>query len=352
MKDKEKKWSIIIGCFLVSIAVVITFQLISNSLIQTKNNFYRLFQPHSLTIEKSLDLQFNSHYIAGFTHSKIYLGDQVLSSSLFVSDYALKDTQTIKLRFPVGSRIAWKLLTCKVDSPNLFAFEGLTPHLFKGSIDSFRMASTKCDNIPFDNIVPVSGSSWLLRCSDRGKRQISLAKENESNQSRDYKNGILQNQQDGMFSVDGMIRYDRAMARLIYLYYYRNQFICMDSNLEVLYRSKTIDTNSVAKINPVHITSERAWKLASPPLFVNKHCCVYNRRLYVISGLSANNENRKSFTENSVIDVYSLEEGKYRFSFYLPPLMSSKAYDFQVTNGRLIALYDHYLVTYKINFEF
>src|SRR3974390_3471852 len=117
MKAREKKWSIIIGCFLVSIAVVITFQLISNSLNQTKNNFYRLFQPHSLTIEKSLDLQFNSHYIAGLTNAKIYLGDLVLTSTLFVSDYALKDTQTIKLHFPVGSRIAWKLLTCKVDSP-------------------------------------------------------------------------------------------------------------------------------------------------------------------------------------------------------------------------------------------
>ncbi|MCG1037959.1 hypothetical protein KI686_16295, partial [Polaribacter sp. DS7-9] len=67
---------------------------------------------------------------------------------------------------------------------------------------------------------------------------------------------ILEKQIDGLFCTDGMLHYNRKRHQLIYLYYYRNQYILMDTLLNIVHKGNTIDTNRVAKINPVKIQSQ------------------------------------------------------------------------------------------------
>ncbi len=88
-----------------------------------------------------------------------------------------------------------------------------------------------------------------------------------------------------------MLTYDKSLRRVIYLYYYRNQFITFDTNLKLISTGRTIDTNSVAKISIAEIASTKTTTLAAPPLLVNKNCCADNGKLYIQSGLISNNEN-------------------------------------------------------------
>ena len=162
---------------------------------------------------------------------------------------------------------------------------------------------------------------------------------------------LLVKQGEGLFSTDGMLLYDKSISRLIYMYYYRNQFICMDTNLKLLYKGKTIDTISRAqiKVSKIKSGSENTFTLSVPPLVVNKKGSVYKGCLFVHSNIIAKNETKKAFDNASVIDVYNLKAGSYKFSFYLPDYNNTKMFDFAINGNTLIALYDHYIFVFELN---
>lgn len=72
--------------------------------------------------------------------------------------------------------------------------------------------------------------------------------------------------------------------------------------------------------------------------------------LFVQSGLLANNENRELFSRASVVDMYEESNGRYRYSFYIPHFQEESLKSFHVNKNDLVALYDHYLVLYHLNY--
>src|SRR5205814_1160866 len=113
---------------------------------------------------------------------------------------------------------------------------------------------------------------------------------------------------------------------------------------------KTIDTTSHARIKVSQIESKNMDTLSAPPVTVNKGGCVSGDYIFINSGLLSNNEEKKGFDRCSVIDVYNLKNGEYRFSFYLPDYDKKKISDFRVFNKTLVAIYDHFLYSYQLNF--
>ncbi len=66
----------------------------------------------------------------------------------------------------------------------------------------------------------------------------------------------------------------------------------------------------------------------------------------------ANNETEEveTFEQASAIDVYSVSDGRNRFSFYISKYLGKKMKSFRVFGDKLFAIYDHYLVVYQVNF--
>ena len=197
--------------------------------------------------------------------------------------------------------------------------------------------------------LPISNTSFALRTFDPKLRQYVLAKDRTGFPHIAFAPGVLQKQTEGIFSTDGMLRYAPDLSSLIYVYHYRNQFICTDTNLNILYRGKTIDTITQAQIKVSEIESENKFTLSAPPLFVNKLSCTWKNWLFVNSALEAKNEMKNNFDVSSVIDVYDLRNGSYKFSFYIPDYGKKKIRAFAVNNNALIALYDNYIMTYNLN---
>jgi hypothetical protein len=160
----------------------------------------------------------------------------------------------------------------------------------------------------------------------------------------------LVKQVDGLFCVDGMLHYNRQLNTLVYVYYYRNQFISMDTMLNVLYRGKTIDTISHARIKVAQMEAGHAITLATPPLTVNTQSCVSGNYLFVNSNLKASNEPQEHFDMASAIDVYDLRNGDYRYSFYIAHVGGKKMRNFGVTGRTLVVLHDQYAYTYDISY--
>ena len=120
--------------------------------------------------------------------------------------------------------------------------------------------------------------------------------------------------------------------------------------MKLLYTGKTIDTISHARIKVSKIASDGTITMAAPPLRVNKGACANDRYLFINSNLNANNEPYDVLDSADIIDVYDLDNGKYKLSFYLPNLGGKKVNDVKVYGNRLVAWYGRYLTVYQLKF--
>lgn len=339
----------IIGSFLLSIAVVWLLYLASDKINHRPNGFIRLIPPHMATPEKILDIQYNSYYIAGATPTHIYLGNAVAPTYVLKTDYALSDTAHMRLQLAREADLSGPA-TVVIDSPHVYVTEGTQGAILHASVENPVLHRLPEGRRQFYNARPVSPASFILRLYDSAHHQNVLAKRTLDTAFLQPGIPVLEKQVDGVFCTDGTLHYDPNTAKLVYVYYYRNQFICLDTNLNIQYKGRTIDTVSHAHIKVASLAAEGRSTLASPSGVVNRLSCIDGKWIYVNSKLMANNEKKTEFDKLSVIDVYSLRDGSYHFSFYLPHLGDSKMRAFRVFNKTLVALYDHYVYTFRLNF--
>jgi hypothetical protein len=313
------------------------------------NDFARIFPPHFLTAANSLNLRYNSFYFGGLSDAKIYLANYSAPAHLLICDFALKDTQNIVLKVEDGVKIAANAVNVFVDSPYIFIIEGMTPTVLIDSLPDSTLRNLDLPKVHFDMAIPISRSTLVARMYDYSLGRNVYTKLNLEKQTVEKHPEILKPQADGIFSVDGSIHYNGVNDNLIFTYFYRNQFLELDSNLKILLKGNTIDTNTRAKIQVSSITSQGFQTFSSPPLMINKTCWANDTYLFVNSKLRANNEDLFTFKNNAVIDIYNLNSGKYRYSFYIPEAKGMTMTDFRVWGKTLIVLYSHSLMTFHMN---
>ncbi len=347
MKSSYKKISI---CIVTGILTVSILYGLSNKLTHKRNSFHRYFTFHPVTPIQGIDLEYNSYYISGADSNRVYLGN--ITAPLHILLLKLPEMDTTRLQLKVEKTEGLRLMKSSiltVQSPYFYLTDGVTPKVLRGEIGKWYAHQFMYDSAYFSNAVPIGSKSLAIRSLSSDTKEYVLGKETDSFPYVKLVPGILEKQLDGIFCTDGMLHYNTKLNKLIYLYYYRNQFIVMDTTLNIAYRGKTIDTNSIAKINPAKINSKGTKVLGSPPLMVNKKSCTAENLLLIHSNLMAKNEDPKTFGETSVIDVYNLKEGTYAFSFYIYPYKDKKLTDFYITRNHFIAIHDHYLVLYDLN---
>lgn len=164
---------------------------------------------------------------------------------------------------------------------------------------------------------------------------------------------LLEKQVDGIFCVDGMVLYNRTLEMVVYVYYYRNQYICADSLLRVLRHGRTIDPISEARIEVGgwRGRGEEVRTFSKPPLRVNYRACTDGAFLYVVSGLRSRSDEGDDFAYAFPVDVYDLNSGRYRGSFMLrSPVLRRKVvnFDFLVLGDSLFSVYDEELFVYRL----
>jgi len=317
------------------------------------NNFVRKLPFHALGPSKLIDLKYNNFYFAGASDTRVFLGNANAPRYVFSTDASLKDTLLIKLSaqsrefFVKSPRIG-------VNNDRIYLFDGATPSIYQSKAEpgAVLRQTGGNDQIYFTQAIALSESSFAIRTFDGFTRQHVLARKiiTDNVPRLEPAQGILQKQVDGIFCTDGMFLYDREMARLIYLYHYRNEFICMDTSMKVLYRAHTIDTTTHARIKVGAIASNNSITMAAPANTVNRLSCVYKKWLFVNSNLTADNENKEASHQSSVVDIYNLEDnGAYLFSIYLFNIAGERMQSFGVAHGKIFAIHSHYLVNYALN---
>ena len=329
-------------------SVLIIGLLLLRTRKQQRESFTRVFPPHVLSITgKHYLLPYNSFYIAGLTGSSIYLGNGTAPSLLKTIDLVSDRITDYQIKFPLTTSTVSVDHHYNIDSPFIAVTQGLHPAVFRGSLHNLELTREEIPIKSFDAAITIQDQEMVLRTYDSAKGQNLLIKTNK------YKAGtsfLLNKQMDGIFSVDGQLHYTAGKRKIIYVYYYQNRFECLDTSMQILYQAHTLDSNQMAKIQlTAYENKERVTtSFAAPPKMINPISTVNDRFVFIHSAILSNNESQSDFNQQSVVDVFYLENGNYKCSFYIPADNGQKMRAFRVTGQYLVALYENNIAVYGI----
>lgn len=335
-------------CFLLAGSVLGVYALSVFALYagKTLNGFSRTFTERQVLIPSdTIDLGFDSYYVAGHTNRTLYLGSVVAPRHVLSLSVPDLDSQHFQLRIPEPRSLRISSIQVAVDSPNVFLCEGTSPVIYKGYLSQSEVWPIETRGTYFLDVVPAGPAVFAIRVLNTRRENalafLSLEPFDATSIPID-----LEKQVDGFFCTNGKLHYDRTTKTIVYVYRYRNQYIKIDSLLGVE-RGKTIDTVSRADIQVATISSSETKTLSKPAKIVNRLSAMHGRYLFVNSDLIADNESSERFQNANVIDVYDLHKMQYGYSFYIPNLKGSSLRDFVVFDGHLVALYERKLVVFK-----
>jgi hypothetical protein len=340
-----KRLLILFGCLVSGTLIVILLYAFSEYRSNQTNGFVRQYPSKKLEGLRLVDLRYKGFYIAGYRSDTLFFGHPSDKMALFRIALSRRDTTSIRLR----SDLELKLYDdnhLRVDSNKLYLFDGIKQEIVYGELVAFRF--NKIEKTPsFTAALPLDNDNRILRVMNRNKVYTLINQRDNKILDKYYE---LEAQGDGIFCTDGMLVKSTGNS-FFYVYYYRNQFLRFDKNMNLLYKGKTLDTISRAQIKLGKIENGQATTLAAPPLYVNKHCAANDRYLFIHSALKADNEIKEAWDKSAVVDVYAVKDGKYQFSFYMLNMKDQKLKDFKVYGNTLVALYENFIYTYKLKFR-
>ncbi len=323
--------------------------MLSNREAERKNGFFRQFSSSTEISDTLIDLGSPQYFFAGLNEKYLYLANASAKAMLVQVD---KNDLSYQFKYVTDAKntgIKWENSTCRIAGDQFYIIVGNQRQVISGKIeDSLRPAHFTIYPEGFYNMLPLSDSTIITNYFDTIWQQRSIARYSSTKRMDRSKIPFLQKQLDGRFCTDGQLIVDEKSLVVVYLYFYRNQFVVSDTSLLVKYGANTIDTNTVIKIKLGYKKKGKIITFATVPPLVNKRGCIDNNRLYVISNLRADNERLEDFNANAVVDVYDLSKGEYLNSFYLPNKDNKGPQDIRVSGDTVYTIHDRYLRSFAI----
>ena len=339
--------TIMISMGLSILAISILF-LFSERIMHHENPFIRRYPQHPVMLQKTVNMKFNSYYFAGHTANHIYLANYTDPLHVTVFDKDLKNKQVFKITFDPKD-ILFKRIRIVVRGSHFYLMDGTVPCIFWGSTTDWKITNEIKGSPHFTIAEPVDPSTVVFR-SNKGKNAAHIFGTYKAERYPQiiYNDSLLQQQIDGVFDTDGMLAYNEKMQQMIYLYYYRNEFLVADNTAKLVSRSHTIDTISKAQIKVAYLKGKTERTMAAPPLVVNANLAVYKNLLLVNSRVQGRFEDQKLWKQAAIVDVYDLAKNSYLLSFAIYNIGDNKLQSFRVTDTHLYALIGKELAVFEL----
>lgn len=315
-EDSKRKYILLAFTNLFSILLVITLFFSSEYIIKKENNFTRRFTHHPIIEEGSIDLKVNSYYFAGNDDNHLYLANLTSPFRIIKIDRSFRKIDTIAITPSTKHR--FRKLKYSIQYNSLFAYDGSVPIIYRSALDSLDKPIQEISyrDIFFNHLTATSRNSFFLS-TDNSKRETLIAALSTQNEHHTkMSNFPLTAKKDGGFDVDGKLLFDNSTGKAYYMFYYRNQILEVDSNLQLHSRMKTIDTITKAQIN-IKTLSDGTKKMIAPPMVVNQNMEVHKGLIFNISNLKGKHESNDLWKKNSIVDIYTTEPAGYWGSIYV-----------------------------------
>ena len=322
----------------------------SENEMHRKNPFIRRFIQGSAIKTASAELHSNSLYFAGSDGSIIYLGDNQAPLHILAFDTVLKTRKKYKIslereNFPFTS------VQVRINAPFFYLMDGSVPVIYRGLIADWKGKVIMHSNgFYFSRAEIVDADRIAFRTQEikTGNNILGTFTFGDS-LSVAYAPKLLQKQIDGFFDTDGMMQYDAELKKLIYIYYYRNQFIVADKNLKLNYRGKTIDNTAKVDFKVSYIKETKQRKLASTATTVNQLTTTGHNLLFINSKLMGRYEPEEMWKLASIIDIYDIGKNTYKSSIYIYNDNQFKLREMVVVGNNLFAIVGHQIHKYSLS---
>lgn len=269
------------------------------------------------------------------------------AGNLLQTDSALKRERFINLPVPKNDTIQFSFNTY-VDSNAIYIMAGNIPAIF---IYSFAGKSNLMSlNINFTRSVVLPANTFVFRAFKKilNKWEQQFIKVNARLNTTIEENNVSDRRGDAGISTDGLLHYDPSSRLMVYVSYYSNKIICIDTSLRIVYTSHTIDKFSHYPPAAVEqgLAGSSTLTNRNPMRNINFQSCVANGKVYVNSAIISDNESTSAFHSNAVIDMYTVTTGTYAGSFYIPSYKGERVQQFKIYSNKVIALYENFVVLY------
>jgi len=331
---------------LLSVGVVTALFLSSEHIIKKENNFVRSFGQHPVRDEKAFDLAVNSYYFAGISDGLIYLGNFTAPLVLTTVDTAFTSKASYKIQ-PDKTNHPFRSIQVQVQPPWFYMYDGYVPVIYQGQLGSTVASTISFDECYFSQFQATDTTDFILRAKSSKTKTNVLGRLSLHREPKVKINeALLEKQVDGMFDTDGQLLRDDVRGELIYIYTYRNEFLVMDDELNLLRKLHTVDTITRAQVR-VHTLSDGSHKMDAPPLEVNKTAAVHSGVLFNESNLMGKFEDAEMWSKASIIDMYRTDKQEYLGSFYIFHHGKNRMSRMLVTDTHLYVLCGNEMVSYR-----
>jgi len=331
---------------LLAAGAVVALFLSSEHIIKKENSFIRRFGQHPIRDEKAVDLEINSYYFAGMTDGQIYLGNSTAPLLITQIDTALTNKKAVKIELDNVDH-SFRYIQLQVKPPHFYFYDGTVPVIYRGHLGDTTAHTVSINDCYFSQLQVIDSVNFAFRAQSSQTKSWVLGTLNlEAAPNIRLAQSLLEKQVDGIFDTDGQLLYDDASRELVYIYYYRNQFLIMDQELNLLQELNTIDTASRAKVQ-VRTLSDGRHKMDAPRLQVNKASMVHRQVLFNVSNLMGRFESRELWNRTSVIDLYRTNQQEYLGSFYVHDRGKDKLSGMLATDKYLFVLRGSEIVRYR-----
>lgn len=346
-KDSVVKLIIInILIILFSVGIVIALFLTSEHIIKKENSFIRRFHQHPITEDKVYDLKANSYYFAGLENGQIYLGNISAPLILTTLDTAFVNNKSVKIQLDEINH-QFLLIEIKIKPPYYYVYDGNVPVIYRAKTEDSIAKTISLGDVYFSELEPSDSTNFIFRSQSVKTKQNVLGKLNLIKTPKvDLEYTILNSERDGIFDTDGQLIQDIHRNEFVYVHYYKNEFLILDSNLKLVRKLHTIDTISKPQIE---IKSQLSGKhqMGSPPLIINKNSIIYKGVMFNESNLMGKYESRELWEVATVIDMYKTDEQNYLGSFFIEHRGKDKMSQMMVTDKYLFVLSGNEIVRYR-----
>jgi uncharacterized membrane protein YphA (DoxX/SURF4 family) len=355
-KQRLIKFLVLAGSnFAVCAFMVLLLFLLSEEEVHRNNAFLRRYPHHPAVKGKSIELKYNSYYIAGFNGKTIFLGNSSAPLHLLEIDTSMQNVKTVSINFKNPKKYKFSNPQVRIEGSKFFLYDGTVPVIYQGKTMDWQVNGEVTSKISFSELIPTD-NGFGFRQLDKKKNLNILGILQNGNPMKVSLAEILTRQTDGIFDTDGMLIYNAQLDKLIYNYYYRNTFVVADAkNLQSNFQGKTIDTVSWAKIKIAKEDSSRVHSMIGQPPIIQKWNSTWGKYLFVSSERLGKYESKEALKNAAIVDVYNLRDRSYEFSFYLYNHEKEKVIKFKVCGDLLVGLTNHYVVLYRLDdttFEF
>lgn len=333
-------------CFVIGLLLVGGLFLHSRERDLHIHSFDRTIMPVITEPSKIQYIRFNSYYLAGISGKRVLLGNYTAPLHLLQIDTAFTDTTSVELQLEDSEKLS-ATARLMIEDSLFYIIDGSVPGIFRGRIGEWNAERFMYDSVFFRTAIPVLANSFAFLAIGKAQENVLGILRNEPPHVTVF-DTYLERQIDGIFCTDGQLLRSRDPDYIIYLYRFRNDYLLLNNNMDIIAKLKTIDPIDRVRIKPYKVTSDNSIMLASPTNYVNQNASVYNGYLFVHSNIRARNDKAKDFLEAATIDVYDLQKPGYAYSFYLPSFQGKKPKDFIVLRNMIVALYDRHVIKYGL----